>query len=221
MPRAAIFDLDGLLIDSEPLWVRAEMRVFGEVGLALTEADCALTKGLRTDDVIRFWYGRKPWSAATPAEVEARLIEAVAALVRTEGNALPGIAHALTQVQASGHRLALASSSPLVIIEAALSRLGLTGVFEVVSSAERLPLGKPHPEVFLVTAQKLDVPAQSCVVFEDSVVGALAAKAAQMKCVAVPPPETAADARFAIADVVLPSLTHLSRPLLEQLHAKV
>lgn len=209
--------MDGLLIDSEPLWVRAEMEIFGEVGLVLGEEDCSKTKGLRTDDVIAYWFTRRPWTAAAPAEVEARLVSRVASLVRTEGLALPGVQNAITVARESGRRLALASSSPLVIIEAALERLGLTTSFEVVQSAEKLPLGKPHPGIFLHTAERLGVSAVECLVLEDSLTGVLAAKSARMACIAVPFDHPTHDARFVIADAILPSLEHVTPELVEAL----
>ncbi len=214
MPRAVIFDMDGLLVDSEPLWVRAEIEVFGEVGVVLAEADCALTKGLRTDDVIAYWHTRRPWSGATPADVEARLIGRVASLVRAEGRALPGVANAIAAAREGGRRVALASSSPLVIIHATLERLGLEGAFDVVQSAQSLPLGKPHPGIFLRTAELLSVPAVDCVVLEDSLIGVIAAKAARMSCVAVPFDHPDHDARFVIADAIVRSLEEVTTELL-------
>lgn len=211
--------MDGLLIDSEPLWVRAETEIFGQVGLTLREDDCAKTKGLRTDDVIAYWYSRRPWSSASPAEVEARLIARVASLVRSEGVALPGVANAIAIAGQAGRRLALASSSPLQIIDAALERLGLATAFEVVQSAESLSLGKPHPEIFLVTAERLGVSAVECLVLEDSLTGVLAAKSARMTCIAVPFDHPTHDARFAVADAVVASLEHVTPVLLETLAA--
>ena len=212
--RAVIFDMDGLLVDSEPLWVRAEIEIFGEVGVVLGEEDCALTKGLRTDDVIAYWHKRRPWDTRSPAEVEARLIARVAELVRAEGRPLPGVAHALDVARAEGRRLALASSSPIAIIEATLARLDLADAFDVVQSAQTEPLGKPHPGIFLRTAERLDIPAVECLVLEDSLTGVIAAKAARMACIAVPFDHPRHDLRFAIADVVVGSLEDVTPSLI-------
>lgn len=217
MPRAVIFDMDGLLVDSEPLWVRAEIEIFGEVGVVLGEEDCARTKGLRTDDVIAYWHTRRPWEGRSPADVEARLIGRVASLVREEGRALPGVTNAIAVAREGGRRVALASSSPLVIIHATLERLGLEGAFDVVQSAQSLPLGKPHPGIFLRTAELLSVRAVDCIVLEDSLTGVIAAKAARMGCVAVPFDHPEHDARFVIADAIVGSLDELTTELLDGL----
>jgi len=215
--RAIIFDMDGLLIDSEPLWVRAEIEIFGEVGVVLREEDCARTKGLRTDDVIAYWHTRRPWDSRTPAEVEARLIARVASLVREGGVALPGVASAIEVARAGGRPLALASSSPLVIIHAALERLGLAETFDVVQSAEKETHGKPHPGIFLRTAERLGIPAVECLVLEDSLMGVIAAKAARMTCVAVPFGHPRHDPRFVLADSVVASLLELTPELVASL----
>jgi sugar-phosphatase len=206
MVGAVIFDMDGLLVDSEPLWVQSEIEVFGEIGVALREEDCALTKGLRIDDVVGYWHARRPWKGRSPAEVEAALIARVASRVRAEGVALPGVASALAVAKSGGRPIALASSSPSAVIGATLERLGLRDAFDVVQSAETEPLGKPHPGIFLRTAERLGVSPTSCVVLEDSLTGLIAAKAARMACVVVPFDHPNHDARFVLADVVLGSL---------------
>jgi sugar-phosphatase len=102
-----------------------------------------------------------------------------------------------------------------VLIEAALAALGVRERFERVVSAEREPLGKPHPAVFLRTAEALGVPALDCVVLEDSVNGMIAAKAARMACIVVP---ERTDPRFALADLVLPSLEALDAAALARVY---
>jgi mannitol-1-/sugar-/sorbitol-6-/2-deoxyglucose-6-phosphatase len=222
--RPIIFDMDGLLIDSEPLWVRAEIEVFARVGLRLTAADCARTKGLRIDDVVAYWHAQTPRGFAAErgtgpsvslAAVETSLIDRVAELVGTEGRALPGALGAVRLAREHGHPIALASSSPTRIIRAALDRLGLSSAFDVVRSAESETHGKPHPAIFLRTAESLAVPPPACLVLEDSLTGVIAAKAARMTCLAVPEGHPNHDPRFVLADVVLGSLDALSAAHLE------
>jgi mannitol-1-/sugar-/sorbitol-6-/2-deoxyglucose-6-phosphatase len=222
--RAAIFDLDGLLVDSEPLWRRAEIERFAEVGLHLDDAACAETTGLRIDEVVALRHRQQPWQAPSVAEVTERIVARMAVLLREEASAMPGAARAVELCREAGLRLAVASSSPERLIEAALARLGLRGRFELVLSAEHEPYGKPHPAVFLRTAERLGVAPGACLVFEDSLHGLVAAKAARMTCVAVPelhrPDATGAkahDPRFALADRVLGSLEALDAGMLAQL----
>lgn len=216
--RAVVFDMDGLVVDSEPLWLRAEMDVFGRLGVTLDAEECERTKGLRLDDVVAFWHERKPWSGASSrSEVEAQLVARVAELLREEGRALPGVHEALARARAGGRPIALASSSPRVLIDAVLARLGLERAFDVVQSAETEPLGKPHPSIFLTTAARLGVAPTDCVVLEDSLTGVIAAKAARMACVAVPMGHPQHDPRFAIADAVVGSLLDVTHELLTKI----
>jgi len=203
MLRAAIFDLDGLLIDSEPLWQRAEHELFATVGLQLSASEVAETTGLRIDEVVALRHRQQPWETPSVAELSEQIVTRVIALVLAEGVAKPGGARAIALCARAGLHLAVASSSPLRLIDASLARLGLRDQFAEVVSAEREPYGKPHPAVFLSAAARLGVAPTECLVFEDSLNGVIAAKAARMICVAVP---ERVDPRFAIADAILPSL---------------
>ncbi len=207
-PDAIVFDLDGLLIDSEPLWAASERVVFGAVGIALSDADLATTIGMRVDEVAEHWYRRRPWSGPSPADVAAELVDAVVAAIATSGVAMPGADHAIAVSGELGVPLAIASSSPKRIIEAALGRLGVADAFGVVVSAEHLPKGKPDPAVYLAAAEDLGVDARRSTALEDSPAGATSAKNAGMWCVAVPAPghEVAVSET---ADVVLASLSNL------------
>lgn len=201
--RAAIFDMDGLLIDSEPLWRKAEVEVFATVGLRLTEEECEETTGLRIDEVVAYRHGQQPWDDPPRHAIVERIVDRLIELVTERGAPLPGVDHAIARCRADGLRLALASSSPRRIIDATLARLGLADAFEVIASAEDDRYGKPHPAVFLRCAEMLGVRPTECLVLEDSLNGVIAAKAARMTCVAVPEKP---DPRFAIADRVLDSL---------------
>jgi mannitol-1-/sugar-/sorbitol-6-/2-deoxyglucose-6-phosphatase len=208
---AAVFDMDGLLVDSEPLWHRAEIAVFGRYGVELSAELCRTTKGMFVGEVARHWYGRRPWEGTTPDEVAAEILDAMAVLLVEEAPLLPGVHHALRFCRARVAQLALASSSPHRLIDIVLDRHGLKGWFDVVHSAEAEPAGKPDPAVFLTTASLLGVDPRRCVVFEDSPAGVAAARAAGMRCVAVPEHHAAPDpGAFTAADAVLDSLGELA-----------
>ena len=204
--RAALFDLDGLLIDSEPLWRRSEVELFETVGVTLTDAQCTETTGLRIDEVVRLRHREKPWASPSVEVLTARIVEKMIALVAAEAEAKPGVEHALATCEAAGLRMLVVSSSPTRLIEAALARLGVRHRFEGLVSAEHEPFGKPHPGVFLRAAESIGLSPLDCVVFEDSLNGVIAGKAARMRCIAVP---ERGDPRFALADRVLRSLEAL------------
>lgn len=210
---AVIFDMDGVLIDSEPLWQAAEIAVFARHGVTLDTDLCRQTTGLRIDEVVAYWRRRRPWSGADDATVTDEIKQAVAALIRAEGRALPGALTAPKAARDLGLRCALASSSPMVVIDAVLDVLGLRDDFEVVRSAETEALGKPHPAVYLTTAAALGVPAHHCVAVEDSVNGMVSACAARMTTVVIPEPPLRADPRFGLADFQVDSLADLPATL--------
>lgn len=206
MIKAVIFDLDGLLIDSEPLWQEAEMLIFKQVNIILTPELCLQTKGLRIDQVVNYWYQKFPWTNLTQLEVAELIVAKVIELIHLKGQPLPGVNRAISYVKQKQVKIALASSSASRIIQAALHKLNLTDMFAKIYSAESELFGKPHPGVYLTTASKLNVPPQECLALEDSLNGVLAAKAAQMKCIAIPEALQRNNPQFAIADLMLKSL---------------
>jgi len=209
-----IFDMDGVLIDSEPLWRRAERACFGEVGLALTDGDCLQTQGLRIDEAVDYWYQRAPWPDTSVREVTSRIVERMIDLIRAEARPMAGVGPALESALAAGWRLALASSSSTPLIQTVLDALDLQDAFEVVRSAEHEARGKPAPDVYLSTARDLHLEPADCVAVEDSVHGVASAITAGMRCVAVPPLETRGDPRFEIATWRLDSLDQLPQALM-------
>ena len=211
---ATLFDMDGLLIDSEILWHQAELEIFGGLGVVISDAQDRSTKGMFVDRVVDYWYARSPWSGPSREEVVTQLVDRVGELVETEGRLMPGALRALDLAHARGP-VALASSTPLALILRCLDHFGLRSRFASINSAEFEALGKPHPAVFLTAADSIDAEPTECLVFEDSALGVLAAKAASMTVVAVPSPDDRDEPTFAIADLLLASLEDLSEEWLD------
>ena len=202
----AIFDLDGLLIDSEPAWRRAEIEVLSAYGVPLTEDMCSQTMGLRVDEVIAYWYERHPWADADLPSVEAALVENVGRRLERYIHPLAGAKDTVEALRRAGWKLAVASSSPLSLIQTSVAALGLADAFVGLCSAVNEAHGKPHPDVYLTAAGRLGADPAHCIAFEDSLVGLRAAKTAGMRVVAVPAPEHFEDPGFRIADWKLRSL---------------
>lgn len=208
--------MDGLLVDSERLWHEAEVDLLGALGVPLQASACRQTKGMFVREVTRYWHERHPWSAPSTDEVAVRIVDRVMALVAEKGVLQPGARAAVDLCGRRGLAMAVASSSEHRLIRLVLERFGLDDRFDVVHSAEDEPFGKPHPAVFLTTAERLGVAPDRCLVWEDAPAGVLAAKAARMACVAVPEKAERGRPAFALADAVLDSLEKADDALLDR-----
>ncbi len=182
---AVIFDMDGVLVDSEPFGYEALRRVMARYGLPYSEQENAEFLGRTTLDSCRILKDRHrlPESAETLADW---YIEGMLALIGQGPIPMAGVPDVLRRIRGSGYRLALASSAEPRVIEANLAALSLRPLFETVVSGTQVAKGKPAPDVFLATAERLAVPPHRCLVVEDSRNGLLAAKAAGMICAVVP-----------------------------------
>ena len=219
MIAAVIFDMDGLLIDSEPFWRAAHVAALQPHGVQISEDDVRAMAGRRTDEVVHHWRTTRGLEHIDGKTLEAEVVEQVIASIRAHGAELPGVRHAISLFEAHEVPMAVASSSAPEIIDAVLDHLSLAKHMRLAYSAKYEEFGKPHPAVFITTAQKLGVPPADCLVFEDSLNGVLAAKAAGMRCAAIPEESNRAKPQFAIADRVLSSLEELTWPMVEALFA--
>lgn len=208
---AALFDMDGLLIDSEPLWDRAELEVMAAIGVDITRRnELPDPLGLRIDVVVDLWFARQPWTGPSKTDVTQRIVTRAITLVEEERPLLPGVRDALALCKTHGLKTGLASASPLRMIERVVDIFDLRTQFDVIVSAEGLPYSKPHPQVYLNAAAKLGTDPLCCVAFEDSVNGMIATKAARMRSVVVPAAENRRDPRWALADEILLNLAELT-----------
>jgi len=217
--QAVIYDFDGLLIDSEPWWMEAEIEVLRGLGLPLTPERCRETTGLRMDEAVAYWAARYSWTGVPLEEVVHRILARVLSLLEERAPLKPGVRESLAVMRGAGVRTAVASSSPLALIDGALNRFGLREEFEQVVSAEGERFGKPHPGVYLTTAARLGVVPGACVALEDSVNGVLSATSAGMRCIAVPERWPVEDPRFGRAQAVIRSLLEVDARLLERVAA--
>ncbi|MGC1419051.1 MAG: hexitol phosphatase HxpB [Acidimicrobiales bacterium] len=213
--RATLFDMDGLLVDSEILWHKAEVEIFGQLGVPMNEAKHRSTKGMYVSEVVDYWFAQYPWTGPSLDEVVDLLLSRVGELVEAEGRLLPGATRAIDLTSERGP-IALASSTPLALIVRVLDHFGLRERFQSIHSAEFEPYGKPHPGVFLSAASSLGVSPLECLVIEDSAAGVLAAKSGSMTVVAVPTFEDRSQTIFSLADLVLESLEDLSPRWLDE-----
>jgi len=206
----AVFDLDGLLIESERLWEKAQMAAFAELGLDLTLDMQHSTTGMRLQEAMGVWQGYFPQARLDASRLNASMNAFMIREFGKAGAVKPGAVRALDLCMDAGCRLAVASSSPPEVIAAALGTLALADRFHAVVSAVLETHGKPHPAVFLSAAARLGTDAGACIAFEDSVAGVRAAKAAGMFCVAVPEAHNRGRPEYAIADRIFDSLEEFS-----------
>jgi HAD superfamily hydrolase (TIGR01509 family) len=203
---AVVFDMDGVLVDTEHLWDEVREELTAEWGGRYTPEAQQAMMGMSSHEWSRYLHEvvglREP-----PDVINEEVVRRMLARYEIDLPVIPGAAEAVRGLAGAGFRLALASSSNRELIDTVLRRLGLTTLFEVTVSSEEVSRGKPAPDVYLEAARRLGVPPRRCAAVEDSASGIRAAHAAGMRVIAYPnrhyPP---ADDVVALADSVAPRL---------------
>lgn len=208
--------MDGVLIDTEPVWRRVEREVFERVGLELTDEQLRETWGLRIADLVDYWYRSRPWTGVRPKAVQREIVRAMIDHVRTHGVALPGAVEAMCVAREAGLRVAIASSSAGPLIEAVVDKLGVGEYVDAVRTADDESLGKPDPAVYRSAARSIGVQPGDCVAVEDSPFGIASAKGAGMLCIAVRTKAVETQS-IAEADIAVDSLYEFTPALLSRL----
>ncbi|MEJ8306311.1 HAD family phosphatase [Saccharibacillus sacchari] len=183
MIEAFIFDMDGVIIDSEPMHFEVDRKVMEYYGYPITQEKLEGYVGMTNPEL---WKAiREEFGMAQTVEeiIEYQLGHKIEVLRAAEMQPIEGIRELLAELKKGNIPRAVASSSPPVFIEAVLEKFGLRNEFQVVVSGEQVPKGKPAPDVFLRAAEQLGVDPARCVVLEDSKHGIDAAKAAGMCCI--------------------------------------
>lgn len=219
MINAVIFDFDGIIIESEPLWIEAEIKVFETIGIALTPELCRQTTGLNTQDSIQYWYNIHHWTGKSKFQIYKEIMEAMQILILEQVDLKEGFLDVLQFFVDKKMPMAVASASPLKLITTALKKFHLFEYFNIINSGENEEIGKPHPALYLGAARKLGVDPVNCLAFEDSFNGAISAKAARMKLIAVPEKHDFDTTRFDFADLKIASLKDFKHKDFEHLNS--
>ena len=214
---AVIFDMDGVVVDSEPLTIRSYLQAFEEFGVHVTRGEYirrVVVEGSR----VRALFSDHGGDPARWPDVFRRKNEMYVRMVRTEMRMMPGAMALLQDLQANHVPCALGTSASRDTVNIVFERFGLFQYFEVTVTLDEVASHKPDPEVFLQAAELLQMPPGQCVVIEDAPKGIFAAKAAGMRCVAVPTCLTVNE-DLSAADLVVESLGQLDKDQLRSLLA--
>jgi beta-phosphoglucomutase family hydrolase len=213
MIDTVIFDMDGVIIDSEPLHMEAEQEIFRTIGISISGEKHATFVGTSSRNMWEIII--REHSLTTPIDtlMEQNKLAYRKRLAVASGAAVPGVTELIRNLHASGLKLAVASSSVPEDIETVLAMYSLRSYFTVVVSGSNVEYSKPHPEIFLKTAQLLKSEPDHCLVIEDSENGVRAAKSAGMKCIGFRNVNTG-NQNLGLADKIVDSIDEISIDLI-------
>lgn len=214
-PFAVIFDMDGVLVDSEPLTMRAYAQAAAEFGVRLDPEQFA-QRVVVAGELVRDFYLASGGRGEDWDRVFARKTQVYRRLVQQELQVMPGARELLEELRAGGVPLALATAASRVTMEVVCGELGLAAYFADAVALEDVARQKPDPEAFLRAAGLLGMPPARCVVIEDAPKGLVAARAAGMRCVVIPG-RLCQEQDWGGADLVVRSLEELTRARLAAL----
>ena len=202
--------MDGLLIDSEPLWKEAAQEIFAQYDFKLSDEQYLKTTGLRTREFVGHWFRYFNLADDQLENAVNDILDLVGYKIAQKGKVMPGVNYIFEYFNSIGFKIGLASSSPMRLIQQVTKMLGIEQYIQVATSAENLLNGKPHPQVYINCALALDSLPVDCIAFEDSFNGMIAAKAARMTCVVVPEREQYKLEKWAAADLKISSLQNFN-----------
>lgn len=220
MIKAVIFDMDGIIIDSEPFWKEIEINIFNSIGVPLTNELCETTAGMRLDEVIKHWHIKYPWDKdKSPFEkINNDIVKGLIEIIRSRGELNKGIKELLEMFRKKDLPMAIASSSNKNIIDAVLDKFKIREYFKVIHSAQFEEYGKPNPAIYLTTAKLLGIMPGESLAIEDSFKGVVAAVAAGMKTAVIPDLYNFYNPKYYIADARFRKITELTEDEFKRLN---
>jgi len=213
MIKAVIFDMDGVMIDSEPLWEKTERILLARRGIDYSPEYRDQIVGLNQNDSGRLLIDTFNLEEIVIDIIDER-VDILTGIYEEELELVPQLVPLLDDLRAENYPLAVASISPLRVVNFVLEMFSLDEYFHEVVSGDCAENGKPHPEIYIQAAMRLGVKPDECVAIEDSINGVKSAKAAGMFCIAIPDKRLSRD-KFSEADMIMESLDELSTGLLK------
>jgi len=213
MIKAVIFDMDGVMIDSEPLWEKTERILLARRDIEYTPTYRDQIVGLNQNDSGKLLVDTFELKEKVEDVISER-VEILTAIYEEELEVISELIPLLEDLRDNQFKLAVASSSPLRVINFVLDMFSLHEYFPIVVSGECTDDGKPHPAIYLHTADRLEVEPSECVAIEDSINGVRSAKAAGMYCIAVPDKRLSQE-EFQNADLIVSNLSKISPDLIK------
>ena len=215
--EAVIFDMDGVLTDSEDMWQQNEKDLFSAIGIELTPAHLEESRGLRAEEMVALWISRFSISGEDPHKLRDKYDSLMLEKMKTVVPIMEGAREALDYIKSKGLPMALASNSTMEQIRAIVERFGFESYFEILLTGVDMEAGKPHPAIYLESARRMNKKPELCLAIEDSYFGMKSALAAGMKVIVLPDPKEYEQTRFDAADKKIRSLNEINDQLLEEL----
>lgn len=218
MIQGIVFDFDGTIIDSEPLWQEAEIMAFEKEGLTINANDCLITKGVPIHEAVNFWHSKLKKPQKEAALIYQEMNHALIGLLREKGELKPGIIQTLEFCKSLNLPIGIASASSMAHIKAVMDKFGLYNYFKLTYSGDFERYPKPHPGIYISSCKKLNIDPAYSIAVEDSFNGLLAAKSARMKAVALLDDGQINDTKYDFADAKIESLLNFDDQIIQQIN---
>lgn len=216
MKKAFIFDMDGVLIDSEPLWQQTELDLLHGYGIPITEQELARTRGMPSVPVLR--YASELYQKPLDIEkVAQELLDLAISNILKAKPLIQGVTETLELLARHDIKIAIASASPRYMLDNIVQSCGIADYFSYIASGAELPYSKPHPAVYLQAAKGLGIDPVECIGIEDSKPGMISVKAALMSCIVIPNELDFHENYWALADFKLAKMNEINLQFLARL----
>lgn len=213
-----LFDMDGLLLDTEPLWAVAMQNICNKYKLPLHHGIFKYTTGLRIDEVTAFWKEHLDWPAHLNSyDLAMEIVDEIIYLAKNKGSVMPGVLPLLETLKERNTNTAVVTSSPSRMMENLLKHFEITAYFDAFFSAESVDFGKPHPAIYLKALSHFNSSPFQAIALEDSVNGMISARAAKINTIVIPEREKYEDPVFHLANKKAKSMEEIHYSTLEKL----